>query len=114
MLRFLGERLIEFRKYQAVIVVYQLAISENPGFTAGYYSIGKAYEKSGQISEAIKAYQQAVDRFVPNIRANVFNPSENIFEDGLIADLAFGELERLPLMPDQELVVNAMVKFSDM
>ena len=61
-LEFLGERLLLFQNYVAAIAIFQLAVAENPGYTYGYFYLGKAYEKSGKLNEAVKAYQKVVDK----------------------------------------------------
>jgi tetratricopeptide (TPR) repeat protein len=61
-LEFLGERLFEFRNFEAAAAIFKLAVEEFPGYTAGYYYLGKAYEKSGRIAKAIAAYQMAVTK----------------------------------------------------
>ena len=61
-LEFLGERLLLFQKYKEAAAVFQLAVEEDPNYAAGYFYIGKAFEKQGEFSKAIKAYQIAVTK----------------------------------------------------
>lgn len=59
-LELLGERLLMLSMYSEAAAIFQLAVNEYPLYTYGYLYMGRAYEKSGKIKEAVIAYQKAV------------------------------------------------------
>lgn len=61
-LELLGERLMLLKNYEAATAIFQLAVNENPNYTYGYYYLGRAFEKWGKISQALKAYETAVSK----------------------------------------------------
>ncbi len=61
-LELLGERLMMLGQYDWAAAIFRLAINEFPDYTYGYLYLGRSYERLGQISEAISAYQKAVEK----------------------------------------------------
>ena len=61
--------------------LFQIILSREPSYVGSYYHLGKALERLGELSRAIKIYEQGMQVAKAAKDNHSFNELQNAFED---------------------------------
>lgn len=94
-----GDRKMEEGKTEDAIHLYQEAVQEYPDFIHGYFLLGVAYRKLGDLDREIAAYSKAVE-IEPNYHLGLYNLGLALARKGLPLDAIEALRRAVGIKPD--------------